>query len=159
MSILTVPGEGQANSSEQRKAHTQTCRAKLWFKVLGSPGSVPFFPFTYMSPANGAKHMVNTWAGKYLPRPGREPTFIQGSTYTSGKNTVVLRFTSAVLHSNPDSSNGCVTLCTSPTSLGLSIFIYKMGLLILTWHSVVKVKLNNECRVRSPMSGTQLRTW
>lgn len=48
------------------------------------------------------------------------------------ERTLVLRSTFADLRSNPDFSTSCVALCISLTSVGLSIFVYKVGLLTLT---------------------------
>lgn len=50
----------------------------------------------------------------------------------SGKMCSATFDTLADLGSDPDSTTGCVTLCTLLTSLGLSTFIYRGVLLTLT---------------------------
>ena len=154
MGTLTVPSEGWGNSSESKERPMPRPAGQSFSSNSGPPGSALFCLSTSRSPAYGAKHILSTWAGEYSSRPGRQPTRIQGSAYTSGNNT------SFEIHfGRPGFKSWLLKqlsgLSAHHSPLGLSIFIYKVSLLILTWRSVVKVKFNNESRVPSPMSDTQ----
>lgn len=127
--------------------HIETHLAWLWVASLSIS----------LLPTNGTGHTVSTQTGGWVNvHPGKEGSqYLLRAPHTLAGRKLVWGSTLTDLGSNPDYSTSYVTLCTSLTSLGLSIFIYKVDLLTLTGQSVVRVKLNKKHRLLSRMLGTQ----
>lgn len=122
---------------KERPKPTVNPEAELWLKPMSAHlcSFLPvYFPVAYQWCWGHGEHS-DYWVSECSPRQERELALIDSSACLGGKSTGL-----GIHLGRPDSSTSCVTLCTSFTSLGLSIFIYKVGLLTLTGQSALMVK-------------------